>query len=104
MSHPLLNEWKTNSALLRICGGSKGLGFDTLCRIGKLSEERVLLVSADGDSSVTLEGATFEYHEIIEASPERRIPEEAEWSRQLIIRWPDDPERLCILFEQRQPS
>lgn len=104
MSHSLLTEWATKSTLLRIVGGTKGVGFDTLCRIAALSEDRVSLVWADGDSIVSLISATFEYHEINEAAPERRIPEEAEWSHQLILRWPDNPERLCILFEQREPS
>lgn len=104
MSHALLNEWKTTSALLRIVGGSKGMAFDTLCRIGKLSEDKVLLVWPDGDSIVSLEGAIFDYHELAEAAPEYRLPEEDEWTRQLIIRWPAEPEKRVILFEQRNPS
>ena len=104
MSHALLNEWKTKSTLLRVVGGSKGLGFDTLCRIGKLSEDRLLLVWADGDSIVSLEDAIFEYHELTEASPEYRLSEEDEWTRQLIIRWPAEPEKRAVLYEQREPS
>jgi len=104
MSHPLLNEWLTNSTVLRVVGGTHGLGFDTLCLIRKLSEDKMLLAWEDGDSNISLEDATFEYHELTEASPERRMSEEAEWMRQLIIRWPSHPERLCLLFEQRKPS
>lgn len=104
MSHPLLKEWATNSTPLRVTGGSSGLGFDTLCRISELSEDKLLLVWADGDSIVSLEDATFEYHELAEMTLERRLPEEDEWTRQLIIRWPVNPDRMCILFEQRNPS
>ena len=104
MSHALLSEWKTNSAVLRAVGGVSGIGFDTLCRVEEVSSDRLLLVWDEGDSSITLIGANFEYHEISEASPERRVPEEAEWTRQLIIRWPSQPEKLCILFKQREAS
>ena len=104
MPHPLLNEWNTNSTLLRIAGGVDGLAFDTLCRIKTLSLDRMVLVWAEGDSRIVLTDAVFESHDISEASLDRRLPEEAEWSRQLIIRWPSKPHRLCILFEQREAS
>jgi hypothetical protein len=61
-----------------------------------------LLVWADGDSAISLADVSFEYSEISEASEERRLPEEAEWTRQLRISLPSG--LMCILFEQREPS
>jgi len=100
----LIKNWQSAATLLRITGGVKGLGFDSLCRIKLLSSTHLMLEWDEGDCSIVLEDAIYEYHELAELEPERRIDEEDEWIRQVIIRWPATPEKLCILFEQRDPS
>jgi hypothetical protein len=39
-ANELLNEWKTQSSILRIVAGGNGVGFDTLCKIKNVSSEK----------------------------------------------------------------
>jgi len=100
----LLSDWQATSTLLRVVAGVKGLATDSLCRVRAVSSRRLLLVWSEGDCDVFLEDAILECHESAELSSEHRLDEEDEWSRQLVISWPGEPEKLLILYEQREPS